>query len=155
MKSRMWMIYLILLILIPGGSMYLNRQAAVDARNLVANIPTRGEIEIVDKVALSGRLAGKSHEVKSFGAILIKTDKSEKTLQNYYGKNRKIYVQKQDNAVISQITNKKVKFKKYEESDNMYIVYVWGTPKLSLAKKLDIRAWTPNKDTIDKLLSVQ
>ncbi|MCR5837514.1 MAG: hypothetical protein K6G88_13505 [Lachnospiraceae bacterium] len=155
MKAKLLMVYLVLMIVTPLGSMYLNEQAAKEARDLVSSIPATKSVKVVDKIYVSGRLDGNEHEVKSFGAILIKSNKSQKALQNYYGKNKRIYVKKQESPVIKQITRKKVKFKKYEQSDDMYIVYCWGCPEYKVARKLDIRAWTPNPSTIKKLTSVQ
>ncbi len=154
MRAKLLMIYLVLIIVVPLWCRSLNETAAKDARDMVSGVPRTDAIQLVDKIYVSGRLDGNEHEVKSFGALLIKSKKSQKALQNYYGKNRKIYVKKQESPVIKQITRKKVKFKKYEQGDDLYIVYCWGDPEYSFARKLDIRAWAPDKSALKKLISV-
>ncbi|MBE5957571.1 MAG: hypothetical protein E7254_01740 [Lachnospiraceae bacterium] len=152
MRAKLLLIYLILIIVTPIWCKSLNDTAADSARKMLVNIPCPDGVELVDDVAAAGRLMGTKHQAQAFGAVLIKTKLSKEALESYYSKNKNIYVAEQKEAKIKQITRKNVKFSKFGKGKHMYIVYLWAKPEYKIAKYLDYRAWSINKETIDKYI---
>ena len=157
MRSRLILLYVIIIVSIPFLCMLYNGKVASDAKATISQIPVPKNAKVVESISVSGRLKSSSKEVQSFGAILIKSSgETVESLDAYYGRNSDIDVRKQEGAQIKQITAKKVEFKNYEEGEDMYIVYLWGKPSYKILKKLDARAIISvfDKDFIRKLTKI-
>jgi hypothetical protein len=80
-----------------------------------------------------------------FGAILVKTELSEKELNQHYRQYRKTewdyIVKKQTSDKIDVIELGSYSFKKYKDEDKekYYIIYSWGSNKNNELLNLDIR----------------
>lgn len=95
-------------------------------------LPLPNNTELVDSIAVSGKLTGNGNGMQYLGAIFIKTELSQEDLENYYKNYRKnkwyCLIKKQNTEKIDIIEHGNYTFRNFnnDEAEKYYIIYSWG-----------------------------
>lgn len=134
-------------VLVPLHNTYLANQLEVD----LLETPLPEDTVFIESITATGKLNGSSGEMNFFGGILIKSELSEKELNEYYSKVRQEHddylIKSQNCAEISVIKNGSYSFEHLENVSDFkdyYLVYSWGNDEsvLQSLNKFDFRELT-------------
>ena len=124
------------------GVPIINNITAANVKNELLALPLPDNTELIDSVSKAGKLVGNGNGMQYFGAILIKTELSEKELATYYQQfainEWNCIVERQTTKQIEMIENDTVSFNIAPDYDQYYIIYSWGESNFFL-RDLDLR----------------
>ena len=118
----------------------VNDMTALHAADSLASVPLPDDTEYLGKVSCAGKLTGCGNGAECFGAILLKSERSQEYLQEYYSERDKFCtVEPQHGLMIDVLEHRKLSFNADMSADSDYfIVYTWGKNN-AVFKDIDIR----------------
>ena len=142
-------IFIVTIIVLPialyFGIVITNNSIADKVEKSLVKYQLPPQTEIVDSVSFAGKLTGNGNGMQYMGAILIKSDLTEKQLTEYY-KNNFDYIEinkQQSNTII--FDHSDLSFQaELEEDKTYYSVVYWGSnnelsPLFQILLDFDIR----------------
>lgn len=137
-------IMIVVILLLPIIIIVVNDNISRKLEKELKSIPLPNNTEIVDSIAVAGKLNGNGNGMQYLGAILIKTELDEESLENHYRAYRKgkwdCLIKKQDTDMIDLIEHGRYKFKNFNSNkvEEYYMIYSWGSNENEFLN-LDIR----------------
>ena len=131
-------------VIVPLHNTYLANQLEVE----LLEIPLPEKTVFIESITATGELDGNGGEMNFFGGMLVKSELSEKELNEYYSKMRESHddylIKEQSSAEITVIKNGYYGFEQLEDVadfENYYLVYSWGSDDsvLQSLNKFDFR----------------
>ncbi len=132
MKKIIVFILVLIFIILPVYITVENNIIASSTRKKLIKAELPENTEIIDSISIAGKVEGNGNGMQYFGAVLLKSDLSEKELQLHYKKYKKneweFIVCKQDSGKID-VINVPYYFEKYDHNDvdKYFILYSWGS----------------------------
>ena len=127
-------IFIVTIIVLPialyFGIVITNNSIADKVEKSLVKYQLPPQTEIVDSVSFAGKLTGNGNGMQYMGAILIKSDLTEKQLTEYY-KNNFDYIEinkQQSNTIIFDLSDLSFQAE-LEEDKTYYSVVCWGSNK--------------------------
>lgn len=130
--------FLTILFVVP----IINDITASSIKNELLALPLPDKTELFDSVSKTGKLVGNGNGMQYFGALLIKTELSEKDITTYYQQfainERNCNVERQTTRQIEMVENETISFHMTPDDNQYYIIYSWGESNFFL-RDLDLR----------------
>ncbi len=135
-------VFILAIILMIISIPLINNFQAYKVKKELLNIALPEKTEIVESLSKAGKLSGNGNGMQYFGAMLIRSDLPFEDLETYYAKYAENgwdgpFVEK-PNGQVFDVTNWPIRFSASIDSQNYYIVYLWGG-KSSVFLDFDIR----------------
>lgn len=124
------------------ASPLVNDSVARKTASELSKIPVPENSEYIESVSRAGKLVGCGNGMQYFGAILVRSELSLETLQEYYSEfaeyEWECIVKPQRGSQIDVIEHGSLKFETEAGNEGYYIVYSWGSND-GITGEFDIR----------------